>query len=133
VENSNKPQVQVVFAQPAAITYPYRASNRWLDVARLRDEIRRLTIRQCLDKRARTNLQRIAPLSDEADTARLAYEYNAEQLTLLCAIRALHRGRKHVIRQRVFGPGYPNGTAVVNRPVRIPSALLERYRIPVTR
>jgi hypothetical protein len=47
--------------------------------------------------------------------------------TQYCAIRALHRGRRHARRYRIFGPGLPNGTAVVDSPPVLDPAILAWY------
>jgi hypothetical protein len=105
-----------------------RRSGKWLDVPRLKAAIYRLTLRQAIDKRTLRSVQRMG-ISAPAQMSQDAVAYNADQLTLLCALRALHRGKRHVGRQRVFGPGYENGSEVVSRPVRIPAALLNHYRV----
>lgn len=111
---------------PVVAEQPPSRSTRWLDLPRLRADIRVLGNLAFGLKASRAQHQRdhdfdLAP----ADDRRLASL--KARLTELCALRALHRQKRHVHRYRVFGPGHPNGTAIVTGPAHVSADLIQRY------
>lgn len=131
-----------------------RNASHWLDVAKLRDDLRVLgklahdlkVGLQAKQREACSNAlayRSLEHFTNERSDAYLKFIDSAvevgkdairlarlkQKITDLCVLRAMHRGKRHSLRRRVFRRGLPNGSAVVEGPPEISEALLERYRL----